>query len=135
MGGLKKLEIPRFLLLVLLPGLLSGLPAGFGRHIEKPGLLSSALPAGPPAESGGPTLFISETFLTCGQPMNQNRARLWRQPLPPAVLAPLAKVFSGAALWQYRFHFYSPRLFFHILVVSLLLGGRAPPRFVEQSAF
>jgi hypothetical protein len=31
-------------------------------------------------------------------------------------------------LLKYSLYNYSPREFFHILVISLLLGGRAPPR-------
>jgi hypothetical protein len=125
----------RFLLLfALLPCVFSGIPVEFDRYLEKTGLLSSSSPEGQPAESGG-ALFISGALLSYGQPVNQTRTRLWRQSLPLAVPAPPAKAFSGAALWKYGLRRYFPLFFIHILVISLLLGGRAPPRSVSPIFF
>jgi hypothetical protein len=129
MVRLKSPGAARFLLFfALLPCVLSGVPVEFGRNIEKTGLLSSFSPEEPPADSGA--LFISGALLSYGQPLNQTRTRLWRQSLPIAAPAPLSKAFTGAAWWKYCLRRYFPLFFMHILVISLLLGGRAPPRSV-----
>jgi hypothetical protein len=116
------------ILLVLLPCVLFGAVAELARNIQKFEASSSTVSTGESSESGG--LFMAESLFR-GQPAGQNKTRLnklWRQFLSFVVFALLLGAFSKLALGKYRRYNYVPRKFFHILTISLLLGGRAPPR-------
>jgi hypothetical protein len=120
-----------FLLLILFPCVLSGAMAEFGRDIRKIDSYSSAVSDGETSESCGTMLLISENLLLCNQPLAQNKVRLgkfWRQLLSLIVFALFLKAFSRVTLQKYYLHNYFPQKIFHLLVLSLLLGGRAPPR-------
>jgi hypothetical protein len=130
-----RLKCPRslcfLLFLVLLPCVLSGALTEFAREIKEAGILSSAVSGGETSESGGTTPLISENPLFYSQPLTQNRAqlhRLWRQ-FPALITCVLfLKACSKLTLRKYYLHNYFPQEFFHSLLISLLLGGRAPPR-------
>jgi hypothetical protein len=118
------------LLLVLIPCILFIVLAEFARDIKKTELLSSPVSGGETSESGETALFVSESFLLCSQPLTRNKTRLnkfGRQFLSLTVFALLPKTFSKVTLRKYHLHHYFPRDFFHILVISLFLSGRAPP--------
>lgn len=112
----------RFLFLALIPCLLFGALAAFS--------LSSAVSGGGTTESGGTAFFVSENLLLCGRTPAQSRAqshRLWRQVLSLVLFALFLMVFSGVRLREYYLHNRVFQKFFHTLVNSFLLGGRAPP--------
>ncbi|MDR2210018.1 MAG: hypothetical protein LBO65_00920 [Spirochaetaceae bacterium] len=129
-----KLKSPhglRFLLLGLFPCVLFGALAEFARDVN--GLEAySAVIAGEETSDPGKTLLVSENPLFYGQMQGGNRTlfgRFWKQFLSLAVFA-LINLLGKIPIRPYYIHYYSPQEFFHILVVSLLLGGRAPPRSV-----
>jgi hypothetical protein len=120
----------RFLLLALIPCLLFGALAAFSRNIKDIEFLSSAVSDGETTESGGTAFFVSENLLLCGRTPAQSRTqsnRLWRQVLSFVLFVLFLMVFSSVMLREYYLHNYSARKFFHTLVNSFLLGGRAPP--------
>jgi hypothetical protein len=122
------------LLLVLLPCVLFSALAEFTRDIREIDFLSFAVSEGEASDSGETPLLISGSFLSCIQPPAQNRgqgAKWWRQFLSLIVLALLLRAFNNIMLRKQYLHNYFPRKFFHTLVISLLLGGRAPPSFAE----
>jgi hypothetical protein len=131
MVKLKGLRNLRFLfLLALLPCILFGTFAEFTRNTQENNALSSTVSGREASESGGTTLFISESLLLCGNLPAQNRVqfnKFWRQFLSLVVFSLVFKTFSKVTLWKYRLLNYFPQKFFHVLVISLL-GGRAPPR-------
>lgn len=119
-----------FLLSALVFYILFGVPAEFSRSIKEIDFLSSSVSGGETSESGGIALFVSENLLLCGRPLIQNRAqsnRFWRQVLSFILFVLFFNAFSGVVLREYYLHNYFSRKFFHILLNSLLLGGRAPP--------
>jgi hypothetical protein len=119
-----------FLLLVLIPGLLFGGFAAFSRNIKGIAFLSSAVLDGEISESGGTVFFVSENLLAYGRTPAQGRTqsnRLWRQILSLIVFCLFTRMFSSVMLREDYLHNHSVRKFFHILVSSFLLGGRAPP--------
>ncbi|MDR2094622.1 MAG: hypothetical protein LBP76_03785 [Treponema sp.] len=129
-----RLKCPRglyfLLFLVLRPCVLSGALTEFVRDIKESGVLSSPVSGEKTSESGGTTPLISENPLFYSQPLTQNRAqlhRLWRQFLALIICVLLLKAYSKLTLRKYYLHNYFPREFFHSLLISLLLGGRAPP--------
>ncbi|MDR3174871.1 MAG: hypothetical protein LBU19_11510 [Treponema sp.] len=112
---------------ILLPCVLFSAVAELTRNIQRIELPSSTVLAEEGSEPGG--LFIAEGPLR-SQPLSQNKTRLnklWKYLLSLVVFASLLGAFSKAALEKNRLHNYVPRKFFRILVISLLLGGRAPP--------
>jgi hypothetical protein len=118
------------LLLVLLPWVLFNAPAEFAQRTKDAGVLFSPIADEKIPESGGPTHLVSENPLFYSQLPAQNRTsphRLWRQLFALIICALLIKSFSKLTLRKYYFHHYFPREFFRSLVLSLLLGGRAPP--------
>jgi hypothetical protein len=126
---LRKLYI--LLLLALLPCVLFSALVEFTRDLQEMDVYSSAISGRQTPESGGTVPLFSENLLLCGQPLTQNRSplnKLWRQILSLIVFALLLKAFSKIALREYYLHNYFPRQFFHTLVTSLVLSGRAPPR-------
>jgi hypothetical protein len=127
--------------LILLPCILFGALAEFARDIKEIDARSSAGLSGETAETsvsdepGGTAFFISENPPLYSQPLTQSRVqlnRLWRQFLALIICALLLKSFSKVMLLKYCLHYYFPRVFFHSLLISLLLGGRAPPRSIYQ---
>jgi hypothetical protein len=130
MVRMKGLYNLRFLLLALIPCLLFGALAAFSRNIKEIDFPSSAVSDGETSESGGTAFFVSEKFLFCGRTPAQSRShsgRLWRQVLSLIVFSLFLRVFGSVMLREYYLHNYFVRKFFHILVNSFLLGGRAPP--------
>jgi hypothetical protein len=127
----KKPGTVRILLpLVLFPCVLFGALAEFAGDIREFDFPPSAVLAGKTSESGGTTLFISESLLFRSQMPAQNRGpsnKLWRQFFSLIVLALLLTACGRIILLKHYLHNHFPRKFFHILVISLLLGGRAPP--------
>jgi hypothetical protein len=118
------------LLLALLPWVLFNAPAEFSQGARDAGVLLSPGAGEKASESGGPAHLVSENPLFYSQLPAQSRTpphRLWRQLVALAVCALLLKSFSKLTLRKYCFHHYFPREFFRSLVLSLLLGGRAPP--------
>jgi hypothetical protein len=121
----------RLLFLLLLPCVLFGSITEFTRNIKDIDFLPSVVSAEEPSESGGIALFISESLVLCGQPLAQHRSqsnRLWKQFLSLIVFVLSLNVFNKATLLKYYLQKYSSPKFFHTLIISLLLGGRAPPR-------
>jgi uncharacterized membrane protein YraQ (UPF0718 family) len=119
------------LLAALLPCVLFGALAEFAGDIKRADFLSSALSGEESSESGGTTPLVSESLLFYSQPLTQTRAqlhKLWRQFLALILCALLLKFFNKLTLRKYYLHNYFPQEFFHNLLMSLLLGGRAPPR-------
>jgi hypothetical protein len=101
------------------------------RTIQEAGFRSSAVSGGETPESGGTALLLSESLLFYSQPPVKNRGqfhKLWRQFLALIVCALFVEAFNKVTLRKYYLRHYFPKEFFHGLVVSLLLGGRAPPR-------
>jgi uncharacterized membrane protein YraQ (UPF0718 family) len=128
--GLRNLGF--FLFFVLFPCILSSVLVEFAQDIKEFDFLSSSVSGGETSESGGPALLISESFLFCGQPLIQTRARfnrIWRQFLCFIIFALFLKGFSKVMIGKYYLHNYFPKKFFHSLLISFLLGGRAPPSF------
>jgi hypothetical protein len=112
---------------VLLPCVLSGAVGELTRNIQRIEVPPSTVLAEEGSEPGG--LFIAESPFR-GQPLGQNKTRLnklWKYLLFLGVFASPLGAFSKAALGKYRLYNYVPRKFFRTLVISLLLGGRAPP--------
>ncbi|MDR1108389.1 MAG: hypothetical protein LBL19_05080 [Spirochaetaceae bacterium] len=129
----------RFLfLLILLLGVLFSVLAEVTRNIKEIDVLLYSGAGGNPVESDGTTLRISESLLLCSQPLTQNRAKfnkLFRQFYVLIVFALLFNVFNKVTFRKYQLHNYFPQEFLHILVFSLLLGGRAPPCSALKSYF
>jgi hypothetical protein len=133
MAGMKSLRNVCFLLFVLIPCVLFNASAEFSWNIKEFNLLFFAVSEGESSESGGIALPVSEGPPVCGRTAVQKRIRfdrLWKQFLSPAVFALLLKAFDKVTIQRYYLHHYFSRDFFHLLVISLFLGGRAPPRSV-----
>jgi hypothetical protein len=131
--GFGKGSVCFLLLLVLLPCVLFNTFVEFTKDIKEMAALSSAISGGETSESSGTTHIFSENILLCGQPLTQNRSpfnKFWRQLLSLISFALFLKTFSNVTFRKCYLHYYLPRKFFHTLVTSLLLSGRAPPRFV-----
>jgi hypothetical protein len=119
------------LLLAVLPCVLFSTLTEFARDIKEIDFQFSTALGGETSESGGNLLLISESLLFYSQQLTQNRVQLnkfWRQFLALVMCVPFLKNFSKISLRKYYLHHYFPLKFFHGLVLSLLLGGRAPPR-------
>jgi hypothetical protein len=128
-------DLRLLLLLVLLPCVLFGALADFTRDIREIDLLSFAVSGGETSDSGETALLISGSLLSCIQPQAPNRgqtAKWWRQFLSLIVLVLFLRAFNKIMLRKQYLHNYFPRKFFHTLVISLLLGGRAPPSFANK---
>ncbi|MDR3161080.1 MAG: hypothetical protein LBU28_05635 [Spirochaetaceae bacterium] len=133
---LKSLSKLRFLIIFVgLPCIQFGAVPEFTRNIKERELLASTLSRGETSESSnGAVLLISESILLCNQPLIQHKARFnkfLRHFLPLIALAPILKAFSRVTIGKYCLHHYCPLVFLHILLLSLLLGGRAPPRSIR----
>jgi hypothetical protein len=119
----------------LLPCVLFSTLVEYSRDIKELNVLSSVVSEGEKNETSGSALLISESFLFYSQPLTKTRTqfhRLWRQFLALIVLALFLKACCKNALQKYCLHHYFPREFFHGLLISFLLGGRAPPRLAWQ---
>jgi hypothetical protein len=129
-----KMESPRNLrFLLLIPCILFIFSAEFARNVKKADFLSATVSGEETSESGGTALFTSENPLLCSQMLNRNKTRLnklWRQFLSFIIFALLVKPFGKITLQKHHPHNYFLQNFFHVLLISLLLGGRAPPRSV-----
>jgi hypothetical protein len=128
MKGLYSLRFFLFLSLVLC--LMFGVFADSSRNQESD-FRSSAVSGGETSEAGGIALFVSEELLLCSRSLSQSRTysnRFWRQVLALILFTMMFKTLRGVTFRKYCFYNCSIRKFFNILVNSLLLGGRAPPR-------
>jgi hypothetical protein len=114
------------LLLVLLPWVLFGALVEVTGDIKKADALSSALSGEESSGSGGAVPLVLESLLYCSRPAAQNRVPQWRQFLALALCALLLKPLSKLRIRKYYLTYF-PQEFFHSLLISLLLGGRAPP--------
>jgi hypothetical protein len=103
----------------------------FIRDIKEADILSSGISGEETSESGGTMPLVLESLLFYSQPPAQSRTqlhRLWRQFLLLIICGLSLKTCSKLTLRKYYLHNYFPQKFFHSLLISLLLGGRAPPR-------
>jgi hypothetical protein len=113
-----------FLLLFLLPCVL--FLTEFTRDVKEISPVSSVISNPDIPVSGTGDLFVSDAL---GQAPFQNRThRPWRQGLSFAAFALLLGAAYGLTVHKRLPLDYCKKLF-HILVVSLFLGGRAPPLF------
>lgn len=122
-----------FLFPVLISGVLFSAAAEFSRNIKEIDLLFSVVSEGEASGSGGTALLVPESFLLRGQTPIQRRARPdrpWKQFLSPAVFMLFPGAFDKITMGKHCLYGHFSRVFFHLLVISLLLGGRAPPRSV-----
>jgi hypothetical protein len=128
---LKKPDILWFVLLfVLLPCVLFSVLGEFARDTQEMKFHPSSVLGGNTSESGETGLLVSESLLLYSCPLIQNRSqlsKLWRQFLSLVFFALILKAFSKITLRKYCLHHYCPLQFLHIFMISLLLGGRAPP--------
>jgi hypothetical protein len=110
-------------LLVLLPVLFL---AEFTRDVKEIRPTSSVISNPDIPVSGTGDLFVSDVLSQLPVQTRTRTHRLWRQGLSLVVFALSAGAVYGLAVHK-RFPFNYCQKLFHILVVSLFLGGRAPP--------
>jgi hypothetical protein len=108
-------------------GALLNAPVEYAPETPDTSPLSSA--AGDDTAGSGETtrLVLENPLFYRGLPARTPPHRPGRQPAALILRAPPLTAFSKPALRNYYLRHYIPRKFFRTLVVSLLLGGRAPP--------
>jgi hypothetical protein len=127
-NGLHSIRFPFFF---LLPCILFGAFAEFTGEIGEINWLSSTVLEGEAPEPGGTVPFVSENIRLYSQPLTKNRGqpgKLWKQIFSLLLFALLLKPLNKVTRGKYSFQHYFPRKFFHSLLISLILGGRAPPQ-------
>jgi hypothetical protein len=113
---------------VLLSSVLSGAFAEFERDIKY--IDASASTVSDPDASGGAALIISECYALYSRLLVETRTQInktWRQCLSLIAFALFLKAVYKITIQDRYFRNSYRQRFSHTLVISFLLGGRAPP--------